>query len=187
MVLWLRVHLAIQETQVQSLVREGPTCHRTTKPVPPTTEPVPGTWELQLLKPKRPEPMPRDKRSPCSGKPSPQRAEAAHSGEAPTANTNQATVSMQRCPSGSLWLQLAQRAVPGLPCPRAAPGSAGLPRPSHALCTWRLGHRVLPVFLPLLPPSLLCAGGGGQGDRPGPPFTPSSGGLAWSREIPSTC
>ena len=43
---------------------------------------------------------------------------AVHSGEAPTANTNQATVSMERCRSGSLWPQLAQRAVPGLSCPR---------------------------------------------------------------------
>ena len=31
---WLRVHLPIQGTQVQSLIREDPTCHETTKPVP---------------------------------------------------------------------------------------------------------------------------------------------------------
>ena len=30
---WLRIHLAVQGTWVQALVREDPTCHRATKPV----------------------------------------------------------------------------------------------------------------------------------------------------------
>ena len=30
---WLRIHLLMQETQVQALVREDPTCLRATKPV----------------------------------------------------------------------------------------------------------------------------------------------------------
>ena len=33
---WLRICLPIQETQVQSLIPEAPTCHRATKPVPHT-------------------------------------------------------------------------------------------------------------------------------------------------------
>jgi len=32
-VLWLRVHLLMQGTRVQSLVRDGPACLRPTKPV----------------------------------------------------------------------------------------------------------------------------------------------------------
>ena len=32
-VLWLRIHLPVQGTQVRSLVWEDPTCHRATKPV----------------------------------------------------------------------------------------------------------------------------------------------------------
>ena len=30
---WLRIHLAMQKTRVQSLVQENSTCHRRTKPV----------------------------------------------------------------------------------------------------------------------------------------------------------
>ena len=30
---WLRIHLPMQGTQVQALVREDPTCRRATKPV----------------------------------------------------------------------------------------------------------------------------------------------------------
>ena len=30
---WLRIHLLMQETRVQALVREEPTCRRATKPV----------------------------------------------------------------------------------------------------------------------------------------------------------
>ena len=30
---WLRIHLPMQGTWVQALVREDPTCHRATKPV----------------------------------------------------------------------------------------------------------------------------------------------------------
>ena len=30
---WLRIHLPMQGTQVQGLVREDPTCHGATKPV----------------------------------------------------------------------------------------------------------------------------------------------------------
>ena len=30
---WLRIHLPMQETRVQALVREDPTCHGATKPV----------------------------------------------------------------------------------------------------------------------------------------------------------
>ena len=30
---WLRIHLPMQGTRVQALVREDPTCHGTTKPV----------------------------------------------------------------------------------------------------------------------------------------------------------
>ena len=30
---WLRIYLPVQGTQVQSLVREDPTCHGATKPV----------------------------------------------------------------------------------------------------------------------------------------------------------
>ena len=33
MVQWLRIHLPLQGTQVQSLVQEDPTCRRATKPV----------------------------------------------------------------------------------------------------------------------------------------------------------
>ena len=47
MVLWLRIQLAMQETPVQSLVWEGPTCHGTTKPVPHNYQ----SYMLQLLKP----------------------------------------------------------------------------------------------------------------------------------------
>ena len=67
---WLRAHLKMQETRVRSLVREGPTC-RTAEPVPPTTEPVPETRELKLLQPEHPEPVPRNKRGPCSERPAP--------------------------------------------------------------------------------------------------------------------
>ena len=30
---WLRIHLPMQGTRVQALVRQGPTCHKATKPV----------------------------------------------------------------------------------------------------------------------------------------------------------
>ena len=30
---WLRIHLPVQETQVQSLLQEDPTCLRATKPL----------------------------------------------------------------------------------------------------------------------------------------------------------
>ena len=33
MVQWFRIHLPMQEAQVQSLVQEDPTCHRATKPM----------------------------------------------------------------------------------------------------------------------------------------------------------
>ena len=35
---WLRIHLPMKGTRVQALVREDPTCRRTTKPT--TTEPA---------------------------------------------------------------------------------------------------------------------------------------------------
>ena len=49
---WLRIHLAMQETRVQSLVQEGPTCLRGVKPTGSVTEP-----RAILLKPMHLEPM----------------------------------------------------------------------------------------------------------------------------------
>ena len=60
---WLRIRLSMQGTQVQSLIREGPTCHGATEPVPNYRAHV-----LQLLKPVCLEPMLR-KRSHCKEKP----------------------------------------------------------------------------------------------------------------------
>ena len=37
---WLRIHLPMQGTQVQSLVREDPTCTEQLSPCATTTEPV---------------------------------------------------------------------------------------------------------------------------------------------------
>ena len=37
---WLRIHLPMQGTQVQSLVQKDPTCLGATKPVHTTTEPT---------------------------------------------------------------------------------------------------------------------------------------------------
>ena len=37
---WLRIHLPMQGTQVQSLAQEDPTCHGATKPCATTTEPA---------------------------------------------------------------------------------------------------------------------------------------------------
>ena len=44
---WLRIHLPVQGTQVQSLVREDPTCHRAAKPCATITDssPVASTAE----------------------------------------------------------------------------------------------------------------------------------------------
>ena len=42
---WWRVCLPMQETWVQSLTREGPTCHGATGPLHTTTEPV--FWSLE--------------------------------------------------------------------------------------------------------------------------------------------
>ena len=47
---WLRIHLPMQGTQVQSLVWKDPTCHVTTKPVYHNY----WAWALKLLKPKCP-------------------------------------------------------------------------------------------------------------------------------------
>ena len=54
---WLRICLPMPGTQVQSLVREDPTCRRVSKPV------------LQLLKPVHLEPVLCNKRSHHSEKP----------------------------------------------------------------------------------------------------------------------
>ena len=43
---WLRIHLTVKGTQIQSIVQEDPTCCRATKPMH-----QPGAFELQLLKP----------------------------------------------------------------------------------------------------------------------------------------
>ena len=57
---WLRIHLPMQGTWVQALVREDPTCRRATKPV------CHNYWARvpQLLKPMRLEPVLRSKRKP---------------------------------------------------------------------------------------------------------------------------
>ena len=56
---WLRIHLPMQGTRVQALVREDPTCRGAIKPVSHNY------WAHapQLLKPARLEPMLRNKRS----------------------------------------------------------------------------------------------------------------------------
>ena len=74
---WLRIHLPMQGTQVQSLVREDPTCCRATKPVHHNywacaLEPASHnywTHVLQLLKPPRLQPVLHNKRSHLSEKP----------------------------------------------------------------------------------------------------------------------
>ena len=74
---WLRIHLPMQGTRVWALVREDPTCRRTTKPVRHNywacgLEPASHNyWALvpQLLKPTGLEPMPCNKRSHCDEKP----------------------------------------------------------------------------------------------------------------------
>ena len=54
---WLRIHLPVQETQVQSLLQEDPTCLRATKPMYHNC----GAGAL--------EPMDLSKRSRCNEKP----------------------------------------------------------------------------------------------------------------------
>ena len=74
---WWRIHLPIQETQVQSLIWEHPTCCGTSKPMHHNCRACalePGSrnyWnhEPQLLKPLHLEPMLGSKRSCCSVKP----------------------------------------------------------------------------------------------------------------------
>ena len=74
---WLRIHLPVQGTQVQALVREDPTCHGATKPVHHNywawaLEPaIHNCWahKPQLLKPTCLEPVLHNKRSHCSEKP----------------------------------------------------------------------------------------------------------------------
>ena len=62
---WLRIHLPRQGTRVWALVREDPTCRRSTKPVSHNY------WACvpQLLKPTHLETMLRNKRSHCNEKP----------------------------------------------------------------------------------------------------------------------
>ena len=68
---WLRIHLPIQGTRVQALVREDPTCHKASKPVrynywPCALEPTSHSYWAhvpQLLKPACLEPVLRNKRS----------------------------------------------------------------------------------------------------------------------------
>ena len=68
---WLRICLPVQGTWVQSLLREGPTCHGATKPVHHNywacaLEPVSHNYwahEPQLLKPAHLEPMLHNKRN----------------------------------------------------------------------------------------------------------------------------
>ena len=75
---WLRIHLLMQETQVQALVREDPTCLRATKPVRHNywacaLEPASHNYWArvpQLLKPVRLEPVLCNKRSHHNEKPS---------------------------------------------------------------------------------------------------------------------
>ena len=65
MVQWLRIHLSMQGTQVQSLIREDPICYG-------ATEPVPNCWVhvVQLLKPECLEPV-IHKRGHFNDKPTP--------------------------------------------------------------------------------------------------------------------
>ena len=65
MVQWLRIRLPMQGTQVQSLVREDPTCHGATKPG------CHNYWspQPQLLKPARLEPVLRHERGHRDEKP----------------------------------------------------------------------------------------------------------------------
>ena len=56
---WLRIRLPVQGTRVRALVREDPTCRGAAKPVCHNY----WTFEPQLLKPARLEPMLRNKRS----------------------------------------------------------------------------------------------------------------------------
>ena len=48
---WIRIHLPMQGTWVQSLVQEDSTCHKATKPVGQTTDLSSRTHMPQLLKP----------------------------------------------------------------------------------------------------------------------------------------
>ena len=74
MVQWLKIHLPIQGTRVQALVREDPTCRRATKPVHHNywacalelTSHNYWAHVPQLLKPMHQEPMLHNKRSPCT-------------------------------------------------------------------------------------------------------------------------
>ena len=76
---WLRIHLPMQGTRVQALVREDPTCRRATEPMRHyylacTLEPTSHNYlahEPQLLKPARLEPMLHNKRSHRNEKPTP--------------------------------------------------------------------------------------------------------------------
>ena len=80
---WLRIHLPMQGTQVQALVREDPTCHGATKPVchkywACALEPMNHNYWArapQLLKPARLEPVLCNKRSRCNEKPAPLKEE----------------------------------------------------------------------------------------------------------------
>ena len=108
----------------------------------------------------------------------PRREEGCVRRRSPHGQTRQATVSTKKMPLGVSVATVAQRAAPGPPCPSAAAGWAGRPRPPHALCACLRGA-VSSWLLPSAPSeSPVCWGAGG---RPAPPFTPSSGGLAWSR------
>ena len=49
---WTRIHLPVQDTRAQSLVREDPTCLRATKPVHHSYWACFRAWELQLLSPR---------------------------------------------------------------------------------------------------------------------------------------
>ena len=55
MIRWLRISLAMQGTQVRSLLQEEPTCRGTTEaPEPQLLSPRSRTWEPQLLQPTHP-------------------------------------------------------------------------------------------------------------------------------------
>ena len=66
---WLRIHQPIKGTQVQSLVREDPTCRGATKPVCQLLSLRSRAHKPKLLKPERLEPVLHNKRSHLDEKP----------------------------------------------------------------------------------------------------------------------
>ena len=75
----IRIRLPMQGTQVQSLVWEDSTCPRATKLMPQLLIPHSRAQELQLLKPKRLQPMFHSKRDPCNEKLMPATKRSPHS------------------------------------------------------------------------------------------------------------